>query len=196
MLFVKDFYWGNRYPFPPITWNCKNLFYYVDNTPVDLWWSLSNGCHWLHLCMAEALSSSNFQISGLHHDNPFTSAANLPPTASKLRHVFCFGAYSRAQPPDILNRAQWNSLNHIGQKKPSSILRTSMNRTSAPMICLRSSATSVTQWSAQFTNIALALVWILPLDLYTLCIMPYKPQQNEVGRSNNSRASSFRSIQF
>ena len=52
-------------------------------------------------------------ISGsLHHENPFTSAANLPPTASKIRHVFCFGAYSRAQSPDILNRAQWKWLNN------------------------------------------------------------------------------------
>ena len=40
MLFSKDFYWDNGYPFPPITWNCNNLFYYVNNTPVDLWWPL------------------------------------------------------------------------------------------------------------------------------------------------------------
>ena len=32
--------------------------------------------------------------------------------------------------------------------------------------------------------------------LYTLCIMPSKPHQNEVGRSNSGRASSFRSINF
>ena len=38
---------------------------------------------------------------GLYHDNSFTSAANLPPTASKSAMLF---AYSRAQ--DILNRAQ------------------------------------------------------------------------------------------
>ena len=25
----------------------------------------------------------------------------------QIRHVFCLGAYSRAQPPDILNRAHW-----------------------------------------------------------------------------------------
>ena len=25
----------------------------------------------------------------------------------QIRYVFCFGAYSRAESPDILNRAQW-----------------------------------------------------------------------------------------
>ena len=36
-------------------------FYYVNNTSVDLWWSLRYGCHWLHRCTADALSSSSFQ---------------------------------------------------------------------------------------------------------------------------------------
>ena len=31
------------------------------------------------------------------------SAAN----GIQIRYVFCSDAYSRAQPPDILNRAQW-----------------------------------------------------------------------------------------
>ena len=47
-----------------------------------------------------------YNISGgLYHDNPFTSAAN-----TQIRHVFCFGAYPRAQRPDILNGAQWTQL--------------------------------------------------------------------------------------
>ena len=45
-----------------MTRNCKNLFYYVSNTTVDLWWSHQYGSHWLHLCIADALSSPSFQI--------------------------------------------------------------------------------------------------------------------------------------
>ena len=30
-----------------------------------------------------------------------------PANSIQIRHVFCFTAYSRAQSPDILNRAQW-----------------------------------------------------------------------------------------
>ena len=43
---------------------CQRRCHYVNNTPVDLWWSLRYGRHWLHSCMAEDLSSSSFQISG------------------------------------------------------------------------------------------------------------------------------------
>ena len=49
-----------------ITRNCKNVFYYVSNTAVGLWWSHQYGRHWLHLFIADALSSPSFQISGLY----------------------------------------------------------------------------------------------------------------------------------
>ena len=54
---------------PTITRNYKNLFefHYVSNAIVDLRWSHQYGCHWLHLCIADALSSPSFQISGNHN---------------------------------------------------------------------------------------------------------------------------------
>ena len=55
----------NVYLVPTITRNCKNLFYYISNTTVDLWWSHQYCRHWLHLCLADALSSPSFQISGM-----------------------------------------------------------------------------------------------------------------------------------
>ncbi len=36
---------------------------YIELTAV--WWSHQYGRHWLHLCIADALSSPSFQISGL-----------------------------------------------------------------------------------------------------------------------------------
>ena len=59
------FYSANVYLVPTITRNSENLFYYVSNTTVDLWWSHQYGRHWLHLCIADALSSPSFQISDI-----------------------------------------------------------------------------------------------------------------------------------
>ena len=56
-----------------------------------------------------------YNISGrLYYDNPFTSAAN-----TQIRHVFCFGAYPRAQRPDILNGAQWTQLSPSSEQLPN-----------------------------------------------------------------------------
>ncbi len=57
------YYLANVFLVPTITRNCKNLFYYDSNTTVDLWWSHQYGRHWLHLCIADALSSPSFKIS-------------------------------------------------------------------------------------------------------------------------------------
>ena len=56
------FYSADVYLVATITRNCKNLIY-VSETTVDLWWSRQYGRHWLHVCVADALSSPNFQIS-------------------------------------------------------------------------------------------------------------------------------------
>ncbi len=63
-LLLIIFYLANVYLVPTITRNCKNLFCYVSNTTVDLWWSHQYGRHWLHLCIADALSSPSFGTLG------------------------------------------------------------------------------------------------------------------------------------
>ncbi len=78
---------------PTITRNHKNLIYYVSNTTVDLWWSHQYGCHWLHLFIVDALSSSSFEISELSGVNGSSTKEfiQLPETDNKNFDIWSEG---------------------------------------------------------------------------------------------------------
>ena len=102
------FYSANVYLVPPITRDCKNLFYHVSNITVHLWWSHQYGSHSLHLCIAAALPRvilSRFTVFScfdamIEHSNSFLYTWNIKTWKldCTLKQTFWTNIWTTGQP--------------------------------------------------------------------------------------------------